>query len=163
MKVEITAEPDELAALIKVLMAHGATFTLTGTGVSGVWREVPTEVQEHLRLTAALEVRTSFTRFLEREVNDRGAVAELGTDNTKYVKIYVPGPRRVGAYAYVRPDRGYIDFRLPREAATGCTYAYARDVKPGHAYSVRLPLADPEALGEADRLAQLAAERALGA
>ena len=72
----------------------------------------------------------------------------------------VPGPRRVGAYCYVRPDRTYLDFRLPLEAADGYSFAVARNVQADNAHAVRLTLTTREALPEAHQLARRAADEA---
>ncbi|WP_181807786.1 hypothetical protein [Streptomyces shenzhenensis] len=164
MKVEITVSAEEMPELIDLLIAKGAQITVHSSGAAAAERPVslPPEIIEHLRTTASLDGRVLFTRFLEREVAERDASAELGTENTKYVKLYVPGPRKTGAYAYVTPYRGYIDFRLPASAVDGCAYAYLRDVRPGHAYPVRMPVNKPEALEEAHKLAHMAAEIASG-
>ncbi|MFF8192181.1 hypothetical protein ACF05L_15285 [Streptomyces bobili] len=163
IKVTIEASPEDLPALIEALAAHGAEFSLRTAARSA---EVPAssvldpEVLALLRTRAASQYVNLFVSFVETEVRDHGAVAELGTEKTSYVKLYVPGPRKVGAYCYVRPDRTYLDFRLPVEAAEGCRFAAARNVQPDNAHPVRLPLTTADALPEAHRLARRAAEEA---
>jgi hypothetical protein len=163
IKVSIHASPEELPALIDVLAAHGAEFSLHATARTA---EAPApsvldpEVLALLRTRAASQYADLFISFVEKEVREHGAVAELGTEKTSYVKLYVPGPRKVGAYCYVRPDRTYLDFRLAAERAEGCRFAAARNVQADNAHAVRLPLTTPDALPEAHRLARQAAEEA---
>ncbi|MFE8011363.1 hypothetical protein ACFU3O_01325 [Streptomyces antibioticus] len=163
IKVSIHANPEELPALIDALAAHGAEFSLHATART---TETPApsvldpEVLALLRTRAASQYADLFVSFVEKEVRAHGAIAELGTEKTSYVKLYVPGPRKVGAYCYVRPDRGCLDFRLPIEAAEGCRFAAARNVQADNAHPVRLPLTVADALPEAHRLARRAAEEA---
>ena len=163
IKVSIHASPEELPALINALAAHGADFTLHSTSQVADVRTEPVldgEVLTLLRTRAPSQYTDLFISFVETEVRDHRAVAELGTEKTSYVKLYVPGPRRVGAYCYVRPDRTYLDFRLPGHAADGCRFAAARNVQADNAHAVRLPLTTPEALPEAFQLARRAAAEA---
>ncbi|MFG2369886.1 hypothetical protein ACGFY9_00205 [Streptomyces sp. NPDC048504] len=163
IKVSIHASPEELPALIDALAVHGAEFSLhTTTQAEGPQTAsvLDPDVLALLRTRAAFSYADIFVSFVEMEVREHGAVAELGTEKTSYVKLYVPGPRKVGAYCYVRPDRTYLDFRLPGEAAQGCRYAVARDVQADNPHSVRLPLTTPDALPEAHRLARQAAQEA---
>jgi hypothetical protein len=163
IKVSIHASPEELPALIDALAAHGADFSLHSTSQAVEVRTEPVldrDVLTLLRTRAPSRHADLFISFVETEVRDYGAVAELGTEKTSYVKLYVPGPRRVGAYCYVRPDRTYLDFRLPGHAADGCRFAAARNVQADNAHAVRLPLTTPEALPEAHRLARRAATEA---
>jgi len=163
IKVSIHASPEELPALIDALAAHGADFSLHSTSrVTEEWTEpvLERDVLDLLRTRAPSQYVDLFIAFVEGEVRDHGAVAELGTEKTSYVKLYVPGPRKVGAYVYVRPDRTYLDFRLPSSAADGCRFAAARNVQADNAHAVRLPLTTPDALPEAQRLARQAATEA---
>ncbi|MFJ9243791.1 hypothetical protein [Streptomyces sp. NPDC101776] len=163
IKVSIHASREELPALIDVLAAHGADFSLHSTSPAAEVRTEPVlerDVLDLLRTRAPSQHADLFIAFVEGEVRDHGAVAELGTEKTSYVKLYVPGPRRVGAYCYVRPDRTYLDFRLPGEAADGCRFAVARNVQQDNAHAVRLPLTTPDALPEAQLLARQAAAKA---
>jgi hypothetical protein len=75
--------------------------------------------------------------------------------------MYVPGPRHRGAYAYVTPATANVNFRLPKEYADGCQYAFARNVKDGDPHAVRVRLTSVEALAEARKLAGEAYKRAL--
>ncbi|QYX80535.1 hypothetical protein [Streptomyces akebiae] len=166
IKVTIEADPADMPALIQALAAQGADITLRSTARSGADRGGPAldpAVLDLLRTRAPAQQLDHFVSFVETEVHEHGAVAELGTDKTSYVKLYVPGPRKVGAYCYVRPDRGYLDFRVPIDAADGCRFAYARDVQRDNAHPVRCPLTKADALPEAHRLSALAREIAQNA
>ncbi|MGY1401292.1 hypothetical protein ACW69H_28450 [Streptomyces sp. SS10] len=165
IKVTIEADPAEMPALLEALAAHGAEFSLRSKARSAD-RNGPAldpAVLNLLRTRAPAQQLDHFVSFMETEVHEHGAVAELGTDKTSYVKLYVPGPRKVGAYCYVRPDRGYLDFRVPIDAADGCRFAYARDVQRDNAHPVRCPLTKADALPEAHRLSTLAREIAQNA
>ncbi|MCX4856821.1 hypothetical protein OG426_37775 [Streptomyces canus] len=165
IKVTIEADPAEMPALLEALAAHGAEFSLRSK-VRPAERSGPAldpAVLDLLRTRAPAQQLDRFVSFVETELREHGAVAELGTDKTSYVKLYVPGPRKVGAYCYVRPDRGYLDFRVPIDAADGCRFAYARDVQPDNAHPVRCPLTKADALPEAHRLSALAREIAQNA
>ncbi|MGW2746806.1 hypothetical protein [Streptomyces sp. NPDC001450] len=160
IKVTIEAEPGEMPALIEALAAHGAEFSLRSKARPAQRSEpvLNADVLDLLRTRAPAQQLDHFVSFVETEVREHGAVAELGTEKTSYVKLYVPGPRKVGAYCYVRPDRGYLDFRVPIDAADGCRFAYARDVQSDNSHPVRCPLTKADALPEAHRLADLARE-----
>lgn len=164
IKVSIHASPEELPALIDALAAHGAEFSLHSTSPTGDTPPVlDREVVTLLRTRAPAQHADLFLSFVEKEVRDHGAVAELGTEKTSYVKLYVPGPRRVGAYCYVRPDRTFLDFRLPGSAAEGHRYSAARNVQADNAYAVRLQLTTADALPEALQLARQASAAAQSA
>jgi hypothetical protein len=165
IRVNIQLGADELPALMDYLSSRNAEINVTTTGSE---QNVQPEVSglkaataELLRTRAIPETRELFTRFIAEEIQQRDAIDELGSEKTSYVKLYVPGPRKVGAYVYVRPDRGFVDLRLTRQYAEGCKYAYARDVNDENAHAVRVRLDSPEALAEAHQLAEQAARRAL--
>ncbi|AVV40954.1 hypothetical protein PYK79_57395 [Streptomyces sp. ID05-04B] len=163
IKVSLEVSAEELPALIDVLAAHGAEFDLRTTSRQAAAPEpsvLDPEVLALIRTRAASQYADLFVSFVEKEVREHGAVAELGTEKTSYVKLYVPGPRKVGAYCYVRPDRTYLDFRLPGDAAEGCRFAAARNVQADNAHAVRLPLTTSDALPEAYRLARRSAAEA---
>ncbi|MET7654315.1 MULTISPECIES: hypothetical protein [unclassified Streptomyces] len=163
IKVSLEVSAEELPALIDVLATHGAEFNLRTTSRQAEAAEpsvLDPEVLALIRARAASQYVDLFVSFVEKEVREHGAVAELGTEKTSYVKLYVPGPRKVGAYCYVRPDRTYLDFRLPGDAAEGCRFAAPRNVQADNAHAVRLPLTTADALPEAYRLARRAAAEA---
>ena len=165
IKVNIQLGADELPALMDYLSSRDAEINVTTIGAdqngqSDVSALKP-ETMELLRTRAIPETRELFTRFIAEEIQQRNATDELGSEKTSYVKLYVPGPRRVGAYVYVRPDRGFVDLRLPRRYAEGCTSAYARDVQDGNPHGVRVRLDSAETLAEAQGLAEQAARLAL--
>jgi hypothetical protein len=110
---------------------------------------------------ASPHIRPFLKRFMEHEVQERHAQVITGLESTNYVRLYVPGPQRLGAYCYVKP--GYLDFRLPARYAEGCQFAFPRNVKDGNTYAVRLRLQSPfeDALDEARKLAEKAFERTL--
>jgi hypothetical protein len=86
----------------------------------------------------------------------------LGRGKAGFVRLYVPGPRTLGAYAVVSVSGGYVTFRLPKEAANGCHHAFAREVQDRDPYAVRARLTSDEAVDEARRLAGEAYARVLG-
>lgn len=109
---------------------------------------------------ASPEDRALLTRFITGETQEREAVGITGPrDKHLYVRLYAPGSSQRGAYCYVT-HRAYVDFRLPKEEAQGCLFAYAREVRDGGTpYAVRLRLNSEAALQEARRLAARAARR----
>lgn len=115
-----------------------------------------------LEQKASPTTRQYLEQFISDEVSTRHASDVLGPGNAGYVKLYVPGPRRRGAYAYVSPATANVNLRLPKEYADGCRYAFARDVKDGDPYATRVRLTSAEAVAEARNLACEAYERALG-
>lgn len=115
-----------------------------------------------LQQEATPAARQYLEQFILNEVSTRHASDVLGSRNPTYVKLYVPGSRRRGAYAYVTPATANVNLRLPREYADGCQYAFARDVKDGDPNAVRVRLTSAEAVAEARRLAGEAYTRALG-
>ena len=88
--------------------------------------------------------------------------SDVPVRKTGYVRLHVPGPRRLGAYAYVSPGTANVGLRLPKEYADGCQYAFARNVKDADPQGVRVRLTSVEALAEARKLAGEAYKRALG-
>jgi hypothetical protein len=115
-----------------------------------------------LQQEATPATRQYLEQFISDEVSTRHASDVPGSRNPGYVKLYVPGPRRRGAYAYVTPATANVNLRLAREYADGCQYAFARNVGDGNPHAVRVRLTSVEALAEARELAGEAYERALG-
>jgi hypothetical protein len=115
-----------------------------------------------LQQEATPATRQYVEQFISDEVSTRDASDVPGSRNPGYVRLYVPGPRRRGAYAYVTPRTANVGFRLPREYANGCQYAFARNVKDANPLAVRVRLTSVEALAEARKLAGEAYARALG-
>ena len=112
-----------------------------------------------LQQKASLTARPLLEQFISGEVTTRQAVQVLGHGKTVLVRLYVPGPRDLGAYVVIDPKNSNMSFRLPRECAAGCNHAFARNVKDSDPYGVRMLLTSGEAVAEARRLAGEAYER----
>jgi hypothetical protein len=115
-----------------------------------------------LQQKASPSARPFMEQFLSGEVTERHASDVLGRGKAGYVRLYVPGPRLLGAYATVAVSGGYVTLRLPKEYAKGCDYAFARDVQDRDVYAVRVRLTSAEAVDEARRLAGEAYALVLG-
>ena len=115
-----------------------------------------------LQQEATPATRHYLEQFISDEVSTRHASDVPGSRNPGYVRLHVPGPRRRGAYAYVTPATANVNLRLPKEYADGCQYAFARNVRDGDPYAIRVRLTSVEALDEARKLAGEAYERVLG-
>jgi len=115
-----------------------------------------------LQQEATPATREYVEQFISDEVSTRDASDVRASRNPGYVRLHVPGPRHRGAYAYVTPRTANVGFRLPKEYADGCQYAFARNVKEGDPYAVRVRLTSVEAVAEARELAGEAYTRVLG-
>ncbi|MBO3752798.1 hypothetical protein J5X84_42690 [Streptosporangiaceae bacterium NEAU-GS5] len=167
IKVNIQLGVDELPALMDYLSSRDAEINVTTAGSEQDTRPDPSvlkpETLELLGARATPDTREMLTRFIAEEIRQRNAIDEPGSGQASYIRLYVPGPRKVGAYVYVRPTQGCVDLRLPRHYAEGCQAAYARDVKANDPYAIRVRLDSAKALEEAHRLAEQAARNALEA
>lgn len=114
-----------------------------------------------LQQKASPAARPLLEQFISDETTTRQAVQELGHGKAVLVRLYVPGPRNLGAYVVIDPKNSNLTFRLPKECAAGRNHAFARDVKDGDPYAVRMLLTGGEALAEAHKLASEAYERVL--
>jgi hypothetical protein len=176
IRATITVDNNDLPALLDYLTKNNAEVAVTITGTEPT---APTkgglseEVADFLRRkTRPGTHRDVISKFLVGEVWAREAVLVPGTDNTDYIRLHVPGPRRVGAYAYVRLNSGGVDFRLPPERADDDQLHFTthRNIAEGSSpYGIRthLPIrpddinAHPNYLPEAHMLAAEAASAAL--
>lgn len=73
-------------------------------------------------------------------------------------------PRRVGAFAYLKPRNGGMTLRLTEEDIEGLEllHAYRNDSRPSAKYQINCPLRDDGAIDEALQLLHLAYEKAAG-
>lgn len=154
MKIEIQIGKGEIPLLAELLKQIGdeAEIVVT-TDDHGVTASeagaLPAEVLEAFQQRSNPAARELIAGFTAAEVAERGAETQVGP---KYVRLYVPGPRLLGAYVYVN-YAGYVSFRLPASAADGRKFARARDLTTPDTYGVRVRLTGPEALAEAGELA----------
>jgi hypothetical protein len=73
-----------------------------------------------------------------------------------YLMLYAGGPRRFGAFAYVRPGNGNVKLRLDAAAAKGFQHAHVRNVQSDNSYQVIVTLNTDDAYQEALKLAEKA-------
>src|SRR5262249_226991 len=106
-----------------------------------------------LQQKASPTARQFMEQFIAAEITVRHASDVLGRSQVGFVRLYVPGPRLLGAYAVVAVGGGFVDFRLPKDSAKKCQHAFARDVKDNEVYAVRARLTSAEVVEEAGRLA----------
>lgn len=73
-------------------------------------------------------------------------------------------PRRVGAFAYVKPRNGGLTLRLTEDDVEGLdlVHAYRNDSRPSAKYQINCPLRDDGTIDEALQLLQVAYEKAAG-
>jgi hypothetical protein len=114
-----------------------------------------------LQQKASPAARPLLEQFISGETTTRQAVQVLGQGKKVLLRLYVPGPRDLGAYAVIDPKNSNLAFRLPKECAAGCNHAFARNVQDSDPYGVRMLLTSGEAVAEAHRLAGEAHERVL--
>jgi hypothetical protein len=115
-----------------------------------------------LRQKASPATRQYVEQFISDEVSTRHASDVPVGGKAGYVRLHVPGPRRLGAYAYVSPATANVNLRLPKVYANGCQYAFARNVRDDNPHAVSVRLTSVEALAEARKLAGEAYKRVLG-
>jgi hypothetical protein len=164
IKVNIQLGPEDGPWFADVLRSIGdAEITVSGPDqhVEPPASVVQEDILSLLQQKASPAARPLLEQFIADEVTARQAAQVLGRGETVYVRLYVPGPRLLGAYAFVEPAGAHVTLRLPKVLAEGCHYAFARDVKDGDPYAVRVRLSSAEAVAEARRLAGEAYERAL--
>jgi hypothetical protein len=114
-----------------------------------------------LQQMASPATRQNIEQFISDEVSTRHASDVPVGGKANYVRLHVPGPRRRGAYAYVSPGTANVNFRLPKEYASGCQHAFPRNVRDDNPHAVSVRLTSVEAVAEARELAGEAYERAL--
>jgi hypothetical protein len=166
IKVHIQLGPEDGPWFAELLRSVGdAEITVTGPE-----QHVPEQHAEVLANTlqeatlSVLEQKASpaarqfMEQFISVEVTARHASDQLGRGKAGFVRLYVPGPRLLGAYAVVAVGGGYVNLRLPKEYAKNCHHAFARDVRDGDPYAVRVRLTSAEAVDEAQSLAAKAYE-----
>jgi len=156
IKVHIQLGPEDGPWFAELLRSVGdAEITVSGPEQHAQSHANP--LQEDtlalLQQKASPANRQLLEQFIAYEVTARHASDVLGRSKTGYVRLYVPGPRHLGAYAYVAVAAAYVNLRLPKEYAKDCRYAFARNVKEGDPYGVRVRLTSAEAVAEAQRLA----------
>jgi hypothetical protein len=115
-----------------------------------------------LQQKASPAARPLLEQFIAGEVTARQAAQVLGHGKAVLVRLYVPGPRNLGAYVVIDPKNSNLTFRLPKECAEGCNHAFARDVQDGDPDGVRVLLTSGDAQAEAHKLAGEAYKRVLG-
>jgi hypothetical protein len=156
--------PEDLPWVSELLRSVGEAEIIV-SGPDQRTEPQPSALQEDtlalLQQKATPAARPLLEQFISGETTRRQAVQELGQGKTVLVRLYMSGPRNLGAYVAIDPKNSNLTFRLPKECAEGCNYAFARDVKDGDPYAVRMLLTSGEALAEAHRLAGEAYERVL--
>ena len=127
--------------------------------------ELPRELRNFIRVRAGNRPRGEVVEKWVRDVLAWATTeAEIGRSRTSsdgynnYLMLYAKGPRRRGAFAYVKPGTANVDFRLLGEHAEGCQHVVLRNVREGTTYQVTVPLKNDEAYEEALKLARVALE-----
>jgi hypothetical protein len=164
IKVHIQLSPEDGPWFAELLRSVGdAEITVSGPEqraepqASALQEDTLALLQQKASPTA----RPLLEQFIAGETTTRQAAQVLGHGKAVLVRLYVPGPRNLGAYVVIDPKNSNLAFRLPKECAAGCNHAFARDVQDGDPYGVRMLLTSGEALAEAHRLAGEAYERVL--
>jgi hypothetical protein len=155
--MRFSSDARRLTNLLEKVLAPAPAPTTTTTAEPSSDTGVPDPVEAKLR-TASADDQLWLRRFIQEQVRLRGAEVVAGPRDLKYLRLTLPGARRRAAYCYVT-TRGYVDFRLPKAAAQGCRYSYARDLSDDDEThcAVRLRLNSEETLAEALQLATEAA------
>ncbi len=127
---------------------------------------LPADIAEHINSRASSDAHRDFvTQFVKEQLATGRAEVSIGhsikraSGQTSYLMLHARGPRRFGAYAYVRPTNAGLTLRLPPDEAKGREYASPRKVPAAHKYAVMCPLRSEGALAEAIDLAEEALKR----
>jgi hypothetical protein len=165
IKVHIQLGPEDGPWFADLLRSVGdAEITVTGPEQHAETLASPLQetTLSLLRQKASPAARESMEHFISGEVTARQASDMVGRGKAGFVRLYVPGPRLLGAYAVVAVSGGYVTLRLPKEYAKDCHHAFARDVRDDDVYAVRVRLTNADAVDEARSLAGEAYAQVLG-
>lgn len=173
--IDVEGTPEELTSsqqLLEILKGTsdvaraGATDEVEEDTPPSYWQIVPEHVKAFvLSKTPDLQRQALVIRFIGEVMQWGDTEVEIGTSrNTPdrladYLMLRHSGPRRFGAFAYVKPRNGGVTLRLGRSDAETSPFGRARRVKPGTGYEVTCPLRSKDAVDEALRLARLALDR----
>jgi hypothetical protein len=122
---------------------------------------VPADIREFVNAKASRHGADLFLRFLGEVIGKGAVLPKLGGTHradggAEYIRLNGI-PQRKGAFVYVNPRNGNLDFRLRVSDTPDMKLAVTRN---NAEYQVRLHLSSEAALADALVLAQLARDRA---
>lgn len=179
-RLDVSGTPDELRAMWDLIgMPHGgegslpspATTDEAGAGADepASWSAVPADLRQHIAdHSPSAESQRRVMRFVGEVLSWGGVEAVRGKSSTRpdgrtrYIMLRNTGPRPFGAFCYLKPTNGAAEFRLTQSEVECNEFIVFRDVRPDHAYQIKVPLLSDEAVDEALKLARKALDGVTG-